>query len=149
MGSEMCIRDRLTSGGGRTPISIPKGVSSSVASLLQQINAASSGPVLTLDIDESSNSLIVRAPPELRLEIREFLNTIDTQASTNSNRHVKVTSEPNKIGSHAGGFAAIFGAARLRQHHLKNKFQEVTVGFGVPCPPHGRLPNQPVSMTEV
>lgn len=87
---ENVYKTQLTSGGGRTPISIPKGVSSSVASLLQQINAASSGPVLTLDIDESSNSLIVRAPPELRLEIREFLNTIDTQASTNSNRHVKV-----------------------------------------------------------
>ena len=87
---ENVYKTQLTSGGGRTPISIPKGVSSSVASLLQQINAASSGPVLTLDIDESSNSLIVRAPPELRSEIGEFLKTIDTQASTNSNRHVKV-----------------------------------------------------------
>ena len=83
-------KTQLTSGGGRTPISIPKGVSSSVASLLQQINAASAGPVLALDIDETSNSLIVRAPPELRLEISEFVGTIDIQASTNSNRHVKV-----------------------------------------------------------
>ncbi|MGB1925741.1 MAG: secretin N-terminal domain-containing protein, partial [Rubripirellula sp.] len=83
-------KTQLTSGGGRTPISIPKGVSSSVASLLQQINAASAGPVLALDVDETSNSLIVRAPPELRLEISEFVGTIDVQASTNSNRHVKV-----------------------------------------------------------
>jgi len=87
---ENVYKTQLTTGGGRTPIKIPKGVSTSVAALLQQANADSSGPVLTLDVDETSNSLIVRAPPELRREVSDFVGTLDVQASTRSNKHVKV-----------------------------------------------------------
>ena len=87
---ENVYKTQLTTGGGRTPIKIPKGVSTSVAALLQQANADSSGPVLTLDVDETSNSLIVRAPPELRREVGDFVATLDVQASTRSNKHVKV-----------------------------------------------------------
>ncbi len=76
--------------GGRSPFRIPKGVASSVASVLQQMNAAASGPLLTLEVDENTNMLIVRAPPELREEIREFVEQIDKQAATQSNRHVRV-----------------------------------------------------------
>ena len=39
---------------------------------------------------ENTNTLIVRAPPELRDEIREFVEQIDKQAATQSNRHVRV-----------------------------------------------------------
>ena len=87
---ENVYKAQLTTGGGRTPIKIPEGVSTSVAALLQQVNADSSGPVLTLDVNDTSNSLIVRAPPELRREISDFVATLDAQASTRSNRHVKV-----------------------------------------------------------
>lgn len=87
---ENVYKTQLTTGGGRTPIKIPKGVSTSVAALLQQANADSSGPVLTLDVEETSNSLIVRAPPELRREVSDFVATLDVQASTRSNKHVKV-----------------------------------------------------------
>ncbi len=87
---ENVYKTQLTAGGGRKPISIPKGVPDSVASVLQQINAATSGPVLTLDVDQPTNSLILRAPPELREEIREFTTQIDQQAKDNSSRSVRV-----------------------------------------------------------
>ena len=84
-------RSQLTTrGSSRSPLRVPRGVGSSVASMLQQMNAAASGPLLTLEVDESSNSLIVRAPPELRDEIRQFAQQIDLQAATRSNRHVRV-----------------------------------------------------------
>jgi type II secretory pathway component GspD/PulD (secretin) len=87
---ENVYRSQLTTVGGRTPFNIPKGIGTSVASVLQQMNAAAAGPVLTLEVDQTSNVLIVRAPPELREEIREFVEQIDKQAATQSNRHVRV-----------------------------------------------------------
>jgi type II secretory pathway component GspD/PulD (secretin) len=87
---ENVYRSQLTTVGGRTPLKIPKGIGTSVASVLQQMNAAAAGPVLTLEVDQTSNVLIVRAPPELREEIREFVEQIDKQAATQSNRHVRV-----------------------------------------------------------
>ncbi|MBM4076179.1 MAG: hypothetical protein FJ267_11085, partial [Planctomycetes bacterium] len=62
-------KTQLSTGGGRREVQIPKGVSPEVASVLQQINAAAAGPVLTLDVDETTNSLVMRAPPELSQEI--------------------------------------------------------------------------------
>jgi type II secretory pathway component GspD/PulD (secretin) len=87
---ENVYKTQLRAGGGRRPISIPEGIDPTVASMLQQINAVTSGPVLTLDIDESTNSLIMRAPPELRAEISEFVATLDQQSKQNSNRRVRV-----------------------------------------------------------
>ncbi|HJN09335.1 MAG TPA: secretin N-terminal domain-containing protein [Pirellulaceae bacterium] len=87
---ENVYKTQLTSGGGRRPVQIPKGVSSAVASVLQQINAAATGPLLTLDVDETTNSIIMRAPPELREEIKAFVEQLDGQASERSNRGIRV-----------------------------------------------------------
>ena len=57
---ENVYKTQLTSGGGRKPVPIPKGVSSDVASVLQQINAAAAGPLLTLDVDETTNAIVMR-----------------------------------------------------------------------------------------
>ncbi|MFN9606121.1 MAG: secretin N-terminal domain-containing protein, partial [Planctomycetota bacterium] len=55
-------KSQLTSGAGRDPLDIPEGVSSDVATILQQINAQSSSPLLTLSIDDPSNTLVLRGP---------------------------------------------------------------------------------------
>ncbi|MEO8270158.1 MAG: secretin N-terminal domain-containing protein, partial [Aureliella sp.] len=73
-------RSQLSSGAGRRPVPIPEGVSSDVASLLQQLNAQSSGPLLTLSVDETSNSIIFRAPIELTSEIRSFVESLDQKS---------------------------------------------------------------------
>jgi len=87
---ENVYKSQLTSGGGRKPVQIPKGVSTEVASVLQQINAAAAGPLLTLDVDETTNSIVMRAPPELSHEIKAFVERLDSQASEIPNRHVRV-----------------------------------------------------------
>ena len=87
---ENVYKSQLTSGGGRKPVQIPKGVSSEVASVLQQLNAAAAGPLLTLDVDETTNSIVMRAPPELREEIKSFVEQLDEQASDRPNRGVRV-----------------------------------------------------------
>ena len=75
---------------GKKPIKIPEGVTTSVASILTQINAANRGPILTLDMDATTNSMIMRAPPELREEIRKFAMELDQRGADYSNRSVRV-----------------------------------------------------------
>ena len=83
-------KTQLSTGGGRQPLPIPDGVSSDVALLLQQINAASSGPLLTLGTDETTNSIVMRAPPELGGEIRAFAERLDRQAAEAPGSRVRV-----------------------------------------------------------
>lgn len=87
---ESVYKNQLTSGGGRKEVQIPKGVSSDVASVLQQINAAAAGPVLTLEVDEASNTIIMRAPSELSREVKEFVAKLDQHASETSHRKVRI-----------------------------------------------------------
>jgi type II secretory pathway component GspD/PulD (secretin) len=87
---ENVYKSQLTSGGGRKPVQIPKGVSSEVESVLRQLNAAAAGPLLTLDIDETTNSIVMRAPPELREEIKAFVEQLDEQASDRPNRGIRI-----------------------------------------------------------
>jgi type II secretory pathway component GspD/PulD (secretin) len=81
---------QLSRGGGRPPITIPAGVSTVIASMLEQINASASGPLLTLSVDEVSNAIVMRAPPELAREVTEFIKQVDTQASVSRSRGVRV-----------------------------------------------------------
>ncbi|MEZ6099161.1 MAG: secretin N-terminal domain-containing protein [Pirellulaceae bacterium] len=81
---------QLTSGGGRRPLKIPEGVSSEVAAVLQQVNAAASGPLLTLDVDEESNTIIIRAPHELRGEVRDFIASLDQEVDASTAQRVRV-----------------------------------------------------------
>ena len=83
-------KSQLQSGGGRRKVEIPEGVSPEVASVLQQINAAAGAPVLTLDVDATTNSIVMRAPPELRQEIQTFVSSLDAGAGKNRSRNVRV-----------------------------------------------------------
>ena len=83
-------RTQLTSGGGRKDVEIPEGVSDEVASVLQQINAASSGPILTLALDEATNSIILRAPSELREDVKAFAEQLDGKASDIPHNQIRV-----------------------------------------------------------
>ena len=87
---ENVYKTQLKSGGGRKQVQIPTGVSAGVASVLQQINAVAAGPLLTLDVDEATNSLVMRAPPELSKEIKTFVQRLDTQVAEIPNRQVRI-----------------------------------------------------------
>jgi type II secretory pathway component GspD/PulD (secretin) len=105
-------RNQLTSGGGRKPVPIPKGISTGVASVLQQINAAAAGPLLTLDVDQTTNSIVMRAPPELREEIKAFVERLDGQASQRPSRGIRVIRLKN---SKADRMQAVLQQFMLRQ----------------------------------
>jgi type II secretory pathway component GspD/PulD (secretin) len=83
-------KSQLTSGAGRDPLDIPEGVSSDVATILQQINAQSSSPLLTLSIDDPSNTLVLRGPSELTEEVKAFITSLDQQAASAPARRVQV-----------------------------------------------------------
>lgn len=78
---------QLRSGGAQLPI--PSGVPRELASVLQQISAASSGPLMTLSVDEVSNSIIVLAPQLLVAEVQHLIESLD-EAAANPARTVRV-----------------------------------------------------------
>jgi type II secretory pathway component GspD/PulD (secretin) len=73
-------RSSINAEAGRRPLRIPEGVSSEVALLMQQINASSSGPLLTVGVDETTNSIVLRAPADLAKEVTEFIEQMDRQS---------------------------------------------------------------------
>ena len=75
-------KSQLSSGAGRDPLDIPEGVSTEVASILQQINAQTYGPLLTMSVDETSNLIVLRGPNELTNEIKSFIENIDQQTAS-------------------------------------------------------------------
>ena len=83
-------KSQLSSGAGRDPLDIPEGVSSEVATILQQINAQTSGPLLTMSVNEASNLIVLRGPNELTSEIKEFIEKIDQQSSSAPSRRIQV-----------------------------------------------------------
>jgi type II secretory pathway component GspD/PulD (secretin) len=83
-------RAQLQSTGGGRQLRIPEGVSREVASILQQINAAANSPLLTLGIDEITNSLVIRAPLELAEEVERFVKTLDEQAAAQRARAIRI-----------------------------------------------------------
>jgi len=91
---EELIRDlyqtQLTSGGGRQKISIPRGVSRDVASAIQQFNITNTAPLLTVGIDELTNSLVVMAPAVLVEEIKALVERIDLAAAGDTSRNVTI-----------------------------------------------------------
>ncbi|MBX3421469.1 MAG: hypothetical protein KF752_07935 [Pirellulaceae bacterium] len=83
-------RSQLATSGSRRPIAIPEGVSADVATLLQQLNAQSASPLLTITADETTNSLIVRAPPDLSQEIQAFVGSLDQRTADTPSRRVEL-----------------------------------------------------------
>jgi len=81
-------RTEMSAGGSRRAIDIPTGIDSSVASVLRQINAAASAPLLTIEVQIETNSLVVKAPQNLIDELTELVTQLDDTASTNRARGV-------------------------------------------------------------
>ena len=82
--------NQLSSGGGRRKLEIPEGVTTAVASMLQQINAATAGPILTLGVDEKTNSIVMRAPLELGREIKSFVERLESTAKKSAAKNVRI-----------------------------------------------------------
>ena len=74
---EDVYKSQLSAGAGRRPIEIPEGVTTSVAIVLQQLNAQATGPLLTIAVDETTNSIVLRAPLDLTTEIKAFIEKLD------------------------------------------------------------------------
>jgi hypothetical protein len=83
-------KSQLSSGAGRKPLPIPDGVSTEVATMFQQINAASSGPLLAVSLDPTSNSLVIRGPSDLTQELIKFIEEIDRQAEVAPSQKIQV-----------------------------------------------------------
>ena len=83
-------KSQLSTGAGRVAVDIPVGVSTEVATVLQQINAQSAGPLLTASVDETTNSIVLRGPPSLTAEVRSFIEKLDQQSATASARRVQL-----------------------------------------------------------
>jgi len=81
---------QLTSGGGRKPIPVPSGVNPQVVAAIQQANAAGEGPLLTIGVDDQSNSLVVLAPPNLTAEIEQVVGELDQAAIGDAARGLKL-----------------------------------------------------------
>ena len=83
-------RSQLSSGGGRRSLPIPEGVSTEMATMLQQINAATSGPLLTLGVDVVTNSIIVLAPQQLRDQVKATIAKLDANVEVEPGEKIEI-----------------------------------------------------------
>jgi type II secretory pathway component GspD/PulD (secretin) len=101
-GIENVLRDlyqtQLSSGARVKPIPVPSGASRDVAAVIQQINTAAGGPLMTLGVDEATNSIVVMAPRPLAEEVAQLVGELDEAALHDSSRAVKVV-KLNSVGA--------------------------------------------------
>ncbi|MFO7902552.1 MAG: secretin N-terminal domain-containing protein, partial [Pirellulaceae bacterium] len=71
---------QLSARRGLRPVTIPRGISPEMTSMLELLNATANAPILTLDVDETTNSIVMRAPRKLGEEIEGFIKELDEQA---------------------------------------------------------------------
>ncbi len=83
-------KTQLTSGGVKQQIPVPSGATRDVAAVIQQINSAASGPMMTLGVDDSTNSIVVMAPGPLAREVRELVAELDEAALHDTSRGVQI-----------------------------------------------------------
>ena len=83
-------RTQISSGGGRRQVPIPDGVSTEMATMLQQINAATSGPLLTLGVDGVTNSIIVLAPQQLRDQVKATIEQLDRNVEVEPGEKIEI-----------------------------------------------------------
>ncbi len=79
---------QMVAGGSRQRATIPKGVPPEVATVLRQINAAASSPLLTVEVQDETNSLIVKAPQSLLEELETLIVSLDESAQTTRSKGV-------------------------------------------------------------
>ena len=83
-------QSQLERGGQTEEVEIPEGIDSEVASVLRQINAATAGPLLTLEVDSVTNSIIVLAPKLLGEQVARVIGRLDAAAKTDDTRSVQI-----------------------------------------------------------
>ncbi len=83
-------RAQMSAGGSRQNITIPRGVPSQVATVLRQINAASSSPLLSVQVEKTTNSLVVMAPQNLLDEVSSLIEQLDTASGQSRARAVSI-----------------------------------------------------------
>ncbi len=81
---------QLNSGGSRPTLPIPEGVSPEVVLVLQQINAAKSSPLLTIEEDITTNSLVLLGPGSLLDEVEALVTELDRSVAENPARSVSI-----------------------------------------------------------
>jgi type II secretory pathway component GspD/PulD (secretin) len=93
-GIENVLRDlyqtQLSSGARGKPIPIPSGASRDVAAVIQQLNIAAAGPLMTLGVDDATNSVVVMAPRPLAEEVAQLVGELDDAALKDNSRSVQV-----------------------------------------------------------
>ncbi|MCA9073482.1 MAG: hypothetical protein KDA93_00510 [Planctomycetaceae bacterium] len=78
-------------GGGRPPtIPIPEGVSLEVVTSLNLINAAAAAPLLTIEDDPTTNSLVMLGPTSLLDEVEALIHQLDESVAENPARGVSI-----------------------------------------------------------
>jgi len=103
---EDVYKTQLTEASRRNkPLPIPRGVSRQLASVLEQLNAAQSGPLMTLGVDVATNSLVVVASRPLVEEVRQLVEQLDSAAGERPARSIKIM--PLKKTNVAGVEAAL------------------------------------------
>ena len=83
-------RTHLTAGGSHTRIRIPEGVPQRVTDVLRQLSASSAGPLLTLEIDRLTNSIIVLAPQQLSREVAALVQRLDSSAKDGASGRIRI-----------------------------------------------------------
>ena len=83
-------KTQLTSGGVKQQIPVPSGATRDVAAVIQQINTAASGPMMTLGVDDTTNSIVVMAPGPLVREVKELVAELDEAALHDTSRGVRI-----------------------------------------------------------
>lgn len=71
-------------------LQIPAGVSVDVAVALREINAEAIAPLLTLEVDQATNSIIVLASERLGSEVEALIQRLDQQHKDGNTRSFKV-----------------------------------------------------------
>ena len=83
-------KTQLTSGGVKQQIPVPSGASRDVAAVIQQINSAASGPLMTLGVDDTTNSIVVMAPGRWSRKSSELVAELDEAALHDTSRGVRI-----------------------------------------------------------
>jgi type II secretory pathway component GspD/PulD (secretin) len=71
-------------------VQIPAGVSVEVAMALREVNAAAAAPLLTLEVDQATNSIIVLASERLSMEVEALIHRLDLQHKEGNTQGFKV-----------------------------------------------------------
>ena len=71
-------------------IQIPAGVSVDVAVALREANAAATAPLLTLEVDQATNSIIVLASERLGAEVESLIHRLDQQHKSSNTQGFRV-----------------------------------------------------------